>query len=177
LESEGTNPELLRPVPSASRAYDCIQHIPDRLLSSDQLAVVFGGVSRNRARPFARTSSSSSLVTGRVVTESLDSSPNVDTFDSYCHLATTELALNGVHCRANNCFDINGVPHLAEQMNARQPAHEPKQDGQCLSRAWGILIRHGAHDRAPRAYLMSASLVSRALAVFTFMMWIRFLSG
>jgi len=32
-----------------------------------------------------------------------------------------ELALNGVNCRANNCFDINDAPYLGEQMNVGQP--------------------------------------------------------
>ena len=37
------------------------------------------------------------------------------------HFRGMELALNGVNCGANNCFDINGVPYLGEQMNAGQP--------------------------------------------------------
>jgi hypothetical protein len=45
-----------------SRAYDRIECILDRLLSSDQLAAVLGGVSRNRAGPSARASLASSLV-------------------------------------------------------------------------------------------------------------------
>jgi hypothetical protein len=52
-----------------SRAYDRTQCVPDRLLSSDQLAALLRGVSRNRAGPSARTSLSSSLVrdTRRIV--------------------------------------------------------------------------------------------------------------
>ena len=34
-----------------------------------------------------------------------------------------ELALNGVDCRANSCFDLRRVPHLGEQMNAEQPPY------------------------------------------------------
>lgn len=43
--------------------------------------------------------------------------------DEAKHFRGMELALNGVNCRANNCFDINGVPHLGKQMNAGQ--HRP----------------------------------------------------
>ena len=41
--------------------------------------------------------------------------------DEAKHFRRMELALNGVDWRANNCFDLNRVPHLGEQMNAEQP--------------------------------------------------------
>lgn len=37
------------------------------------------------------------------------------------HFRGMELALNGVNCWANNCFDVNGAPHLGEQMAGQPP--------------------------------------------------------
>jgi hypothetical protein len=91
--------------------------------------------------------------------------------DEARHFRGMELALNGVHCRANNCFDINGTPHLGEQMNAEPLPHMGRNrmvsvfpSARNPDTTWAATIEHHV------LYLMSASLVSRAVGIFTSMM-------
>jgi hypothetical protein len=46
--------------------------------------------------------------------------------DEAKHFRGMELALNGVDCRANSCFDLRCVPHLGGEMNAEQLPIGPK---------------------------------------------------